>query len=149
MDNSCPLTDEDLMVLAVQSIDWSDQNFRRDPSRAILTQSLRLRGEFRADSLTRRVLASTPIPATLVSAELEQTSNRYYVEFRPLGRNPDGSERDIEHARTDRTDGRGGMRVAAVCSTLKVGERYIVHKTTESGSDGKKHRVMTWIEKIR
>lgn len=96
MDNSCPLTDEDLMVLAVQSIDWSDQNFRRDPSRAILTQSLRLRGEFRADSLTRRVLASTPIPATLVSAELEQTNNRYYVEFRPLGRNPDGSERDIE-----------------------------------------------------
>lgn len=92
---------------------------------------------------------STPIPATLVSAELEQTSNRYYVEFRPLGRNPDGSERDIEHARTDRTDGRGGMRVAAVCSTLKVGERYIVYKTTESGSDGKKHRVMTWIEKIR
>lgn len=41
------------------------------------------------------------------------------------------------------------MRVAAVCSTLKVGERYIVYKTTESGSDGKKHRVMTWIEKIR
>lgn len=139
------IENEDLVRTALTMVDWSSQESRRNPEAAVTAAALRARRALSEGSLPLEVLGATVIPCEIISAELEDSSRRYVVTFRPLAK---GSR--PETARTCRIDDarRGDTVATLVRSVLRPGERCLVYKVTQPAGVDKKVRVLVWAERM-
>ena len=85
-------------------------------------------------NLVARTLGATVIPAVLEDCRLEESSQRFVVTFRPLREGAPS-----ETIRTDRRD--SAPHVDQMISSLVMGGRMVVYKTTEAMADGSNHKV--------
>lgn len=142
-----PLPRERLLALAAETVDWSQNNARRDPERAVMAQALRLRRALSPDGLAARTLMAVPIRCRIDSVGFVEGSQRYDVFFTPVaGRGAEGAE--SEHAMSDRVDGPGRAHVLACVQDLRPGDDAVVYKLTEDGGTGRSYRHFTWIERL-
>ena len=142
------LTNERLLELAARTIDWTDNNARRDPERAVMAQALRLRSALAPDSLAARTLGAVPIRCRIDSVDFLESSQRYDVVFTPLYAKKRDQEPVQEHATSDRVDTAAREHVEAAVQNLHPGDEAIVYKVTEDVGDGRKYRHFTWIDVI-
>lgn len=142
-----PFPPERLVALAAETVDWAQNNARRDPERAVMAQALRLRRALSPDGLAARTLAAVPIRCRVESVELVESSQRYDVRFTPTG-GRGGEEAESEHATSDRLDGPCRAHVLACVQDLKPGDEAVIYKLTEDGGDGRRYRHFTWIERL-
>lgn len=89
---------------------------------------LRIRRMMSPKSLLMRVAGAVPIRCSIVSVSLEESSQRFLIEFIA-----DGSDTP-EQIRSDRVDGRRGDEVRAMWRAFAPGERAVIYKTNENQS---------------
>lgn len=142
-----PVPAERLLAIAAETVDWAQDNARRDPERAVMAQALRLRRALSPDGLAARTLAAIPIRCRIESVDLVESSQRYDVRFTPTG-GRGGVAAAIEHATSDRLDGPCRAHVLACVQDLRPGDEAVVYKLTEDGGEGRSYRHFTWIERL-
>lgn len=142
-----PLPAERLLAIAAETVDWTQNNARRDPERAVMAQALRLRRALSPDGLAARTLAAIPIRCRIDSVSFVATSQRYDVFFTPVATR-DSADGEGEHATSDRIDGPARAHVLACVQDLRAGDEAVVYKLTEEGDGGRRYRHFTWIERL-
>lgn len=135
---------EEIVCAAVQSL--GDKLYGLPPAEAsqrVCERALLIRRQSDERSLAMRALKATPIPARVVSVELEEKTSRYLVTFVAL--KGDG---EAEHIRSDRTDGPLGPVVKRLWGSPLNGHRAIIYKLNEPGRDpsaSNGYRVAPWV----
>ena len=143
------VSNEDIVLAAVDSINWSDPKVQSDPERMVAVRALTIRRLLAPSSLPMTALNAVALPSEIVKVEFEERSQRYLVTFRRLGRDQDGNPFQEEIVRSDRVDSNRGDRTRNLCTGLMPGRKYMVYKETQSSPDGtKKYRHLVWATPI-
>lgn len=94
----------------------------------LVKEYLRIRRVMSPKSLPMRVAGAVPIRCSISSISLEESSQRFLIEF-----TADGSDTS-EQIRSDRVDGRRGDEVRAMWGAVVPGTRAVIYKTNENQS---------------
>lgn len=137
----------EIASLAVETLDWSNPEVRSRSEEAAVTQYLRLEKVLGKRSLLWQVAWSVRIPAVIEKIVFEESSQRYLVTFTAIHQPEDGEVKS-EVARTPRCDTSRGKMYARLLGRLSPGDRVLVYKSHESGKDGRKYRLLTWVEPL-
>lgn len=132
MDNA------EMVALAMRHVPATAFEGRAEADLAVASMALRVKDQLSRGSLAMRALAAVPIAATVESVELEESSQRLLVTFRP-DRRREGYE-PKETIRTDRTDGRRGDLVRRLWSGIE-GRHVRIYKLTEDSGNPERPKV--------
>lgn len=135
------LTDDEkkeLILDAVRTLNFSDYKNTTDLDLAVCTRVRTLQGFLSPNSLQMRMLDGIPIRAEVISCEKEESTSRYLLTFKASNAK-EGKE--IEHIRSDRTDGWNGKAVEKMWGEVAPGQRVLLYKVAEETNNPDKPKV--------
>lgn len=137
----------DILAIAIRDVPAAAFQTKQVADMAVTNMALRIRAQLAENSLAMRTLSAIPIAATIEGIELEESSKRLVVTFRP-DHQREGFE-PTETIRTDRTDGWRGESVRKLWSGL-TGRHVILYKSLEDTGNPErpKARVAPYVEVI-
>lgn len=138
---------KELAALAVKTLDWSNAEVRRRAEEATVTQYLRLERALGPKALVWKVAGSVRIPCVIEKISFEESSQRYVVVF-TAAHQPEDGEVKAEVVRTPRCDFERGRMYATMLGRFAPGDKALVYKSHEAGKDGRKYRLLTWMEPL-
>lgn len=141
MDNA------EIIAIAVRDVPATAFQTRQVADMAVTNLALRVREQVAESSLAMRTLAAIPILATIESMEMEESSKRLLVTFRP-DHQREGYE-PTETIRTDRTDGWRGEAVRRMWTGVE-GKHVRMYKGLEDTGNPQhpKVRVAPYVEVV-
>lgn len=137
----------ELVRLAAETLDWSNAEIRRRAEEATVTQYLRLEKVLGPKALVWKVAESVRIPCVVEKVSFEESSQRHVVTFTATHR-PEGELPEAESIRTPRCDSGRGKMYADILGRFAPGDKALIYKSHEAGKDGRKYRLLTWMEPL-
>lgn len=137
------ITNEELVVAAAATLSGKDFFDRTVLEEKVTRRALAIRRLITHRSTALEALEAYPLVSVVDSVEYEESSRRHIISF--IAERGDGS---IETARTRRMDGEDGDLVRRMVAAVKPGMRAVVYKTHEEMPNGRKVRIVPWVQPL-